>query len=77
MGNHTVNRKIGKAAGINDIVRVTGMKIMKKEREMEAEGKIDRSDLMRAGEFLSIKAYIGGNPNKKPIEKADKEEMTH
>ena len=61
MGNHTVNKKIGKAAGINDITRITGMTIRQEEKELAAEGKVDRSNLMKAGEFLSIKAYVGGN----------------
>lgn len=73
MGNHTVNKKIGKAAGIKDITRITGMSI-RQEKELIAEGKIDRGNLMTAGEFVSIKAYPGGNPKRA---KRKEEEITH
>lgn len=74
MGNHTVNKKIGKAAGIKDITRITGMSIRQEEKELIAEGKINRGNLMIAGEFLSIKAYDGGNPKRA---KGKEEEITH
>ena len=66
MVNSTVKgKKIGKPAGNNDKTIITGMGIKKSSKELEAEGKIyvDTANL-RAGEFISIKAYDGGNPQK-------------
>lgn len=75
MVNSTVNsKKTGKAAGKDDKTIITGMGIRKNSRELEAEGKIfiDTAPL-RAGEFISIKAYPGG----KPQNKEKKEEFIH
>ena len=67
MVSSTVNNKhIERPAGIKDSTRVVGMAIKQNERNIEPEGRIDISiaDLIQAGEFVSIKAYDGGNPNK-------------
>ena len=75
MGNHTVNKKIGKAAGIQDRTIVVGMSTQQEKNRLKVSGQFCRDDLMRAGEFLSIKAYDGGNPNK--TKRKEHEEITH
>ena len=67
MVNNTVNgKKIGHAAGINDVTVINIMETQKEEKELIAKNKATRGvmDLLHAGEFVSIKAYPGGNPNK-------------
>lgn len=76
MVNNTVNgKKIGKAAGKNDLTVITVTAVKEKGKELDAKGKvaIKPFELMKAGEFVSIKAYPGGNPNKARKE----EEITH
>lgn len=71
MVNNTARnkQKIGKGAGINDGTRLTITSAVQTEKGLEARGKAERNvlGLMHAGEFLSIKAYLGGNPNKAKI----------
>ena len=71
MVNNTVNN-IGKAAGIADKTIITGMQVMQTEKELEALGKTSRYGFVQ-DEFISIKVYPGGNPNK--VRKDD--ELTH
>ena len=76
MVNNTVNgKKIGKAAGKNDLNVITVTAVKEKGKELDAKGKavIKPFELMKAGEFVSIKAYPGGNPSKARKE----EEITH
>ena len=80
MVNNTVNgKKIGKAAGKNDLNVITVTAVKEKGKELDAKGKasIKPFELMKAGEFVSIKAYQGGNPNKSKPNKSRKEEITH
>ena len=81
MVNNTVNgKKIGKAAGNNDVTTLNVMQIHKEQdKELAAENPTSRDimeQLMHAGEFVSIKAYPGGNPNKSKS-KRGKDELTH
>ena len=55
-------KKIGNAAGIADATIIVGTQTIQKEKELEAVGKIGRPTL--ADNFIVIKAYDGGNPNK-------------
>ena len=74
MVNNTVNgRKIGSSAGIKDATILTA--VAKEQRELTARGnkKISVGELIKAGEFLSIKAYPGGNPKRR----RENEELTH
>lgn len=68
MVNNTVNgKKIGKVAGSQNRAKIVATAIQQdRQKELEAQGKINIStvDLIHAGEFISIKAYPGGNPNK-------------
>ena len=68
MVNNTVNeKKIGHAAGLNDITVLNVMQAEKDDKELTAKNATSRrvmEQLMHAGEFVSIKAYPGGNPNK-------------
>lgn len=84
MVNNTVNgKKIGKAAEKNDLTVITVTAIKEKGKELDANGKavIKPFELMKAGEFVSIKAYPGGNPNKSrkgnPNKSRKEEEITH
>ena len=52
MGNHTVNKKTGKAAGIQDRTIVVGMSAQQEKNRLKVSGQFCRDDLMRAGEFL-------------------------
>ena len=72
MVNNTVNN-IGKAAGIADKTIITGMQVMQTEKELEALGKTSRYGFIQE-EFMSIKAYPGGNPNKA---RNNDNELTH
>ena len=72
MVNNTV-KKTGKAAGYADKTIITGLQVRKTEKELEAESKVSRAGLV-AGEFISIKAYPGGNPNKA---RKNDQEITH
>ena len=77
MVNSTANgRKTGKGAGINEKTVITGMGAeITNSKELNARGKIFiQTSQLRAGEFISIKAYPGGKPNNK--NKGDKE-MIH
>lgn len=71
MVNNTVNN-IGKAAGIADKTIIAGMQVIQTEKELEALGKTSRYGLIQ-DEFISIKAYPGGNPNKAK----NNDELTH
>ncbi len=82
MVNNTVNgKKIGRAAGYRDKTVVKATAVQQKEKELETNGALNiptvalKFDaLMQAGEFVSIKAYNGGNPNKiKEKSKTDSE----
>ena len=76
MVNNTVNgRKIGSSAGIKDATILTVTAVAKEQRELTARGnkKISVGELIKAGEFLSIKAYPGGNPKRR----RENEELTH
>jgi len=72
MVSNTV-KKTGKAAGNADRIVITGLQVKQTEKELEVAGKINRPGLV-AGEFISIKAYPGGNPNKA---RRNDEEITH
>lgn len=75
MVNNTVNgKKIGKAAGQNDRTIITATAIKQKEKNLDAISIISKPTIMHAGQFVTIKAYPGGNPNK---EVRNSEEMTH
>ena len=71
MVNNTVNN-IGKAAGIADKTSIKGMQIVQTEKELTAPAKVSRTGAV-LDEFMTIKAYPGGNPNKA----RNNEEMTH
>ena len=74
MGNHTVNKKTGKPAGINESIRITGGEMMRQGKEYQiGETTIDIKGFEK-GEAISIRAYNGGNPNRSRIEQ---EEMIH
>ncbi len=83
MVNNTVNgKKIGHAAGLNDITVLNVMQAEKEDKELTAKNPTSRKvmeQLMHAGEFVSIKAYPGGNPNKvKSTKKVEQnEDLTH
>ena len=84
MVNNTVNgKKIGKAAGVNDITMLNIMQIHKeRSKELTAENPTSRKvmeQLIHAGEFVSIKAYPGGNPKKEKLTKREikNEDLTH
>lgn len=72
MVNNTV-KKTGNAAGYADKTIIAGLQVRKTEKELEAERKVSRAGLV-AGEFISIKAYPGGNPNKA---RRNDQEITH
>ena len=72
MVNNTVKKS--KPADINEQTKIVGTEIKQKERELETKGTVDRPTVqLVAGEFVSIKAYPGGNPNKA----RKNEEITH
>ena len=73
MVNNTV--KNGKAAGIADKTIIAGLKVKQTEIGLEVEpgGTVTRSIYDRDNEFITIKAYDGGNPNKA----VSNEELTH
>ena len=71
MVNNTVNNT-GKAAGKADKTIITGMQVVQTKRELEAPAKVSRTGAVLE-EFMTIKAYPGGNPNKA----RNNEEMTH
>ena len=73
MVNNTV-KKTGKAAGYADATIITGLQVKQTKKELEAVGKVNRAGKV-TGEFISIKAYPGGNPNKN--KNRSNEEMTH
>ena len=89
MVNNTVNevvkgKKKFKAAGLKETPRIVAVEIRQQDRE-NIKALKDGSHVsvptlriepinLQAGEFVSIKAYPGGNPNK---EKKEKEEITH
>ena len=82
MVNNTVNgKKIGHAAGKDDITVLNVMETQKQDKELTAKNIASRKvmdQLMHAGEFVSIKAYPGGNPNKtKATKKKGNEDLTH
>ena len=82
MVNNTVNgKKIGKAAGKNDLNVITVTAVKEKGKELDAKGKasIKPFELMKAGEFVSIKAYPGGNPKKEKSTKREtrNEDLTY
>ncbi len=80
MVNNTVNgKKIGHAAGINDVTVINIMETQKENKQLTAKNKVSREvmNLLHAGEFVSIKAYPGGNPNKAKSTKIKNEELTH
>ena len=84
MVNNTVNgKKTGKAAGVNDITMLNIMQIHKeRSKELTAENPTSRKvmeQLIHAGEFVSIKAYPGGNPKKEKSTKREikNEDLTH
>ena len=59
MVNNTVNN-IGKAAGIADKTVITTLGVRQTEKGLETISKASRYGLI-ADEFISIKAYDGGN----------------
>lgn len=63
MVNNTVNNRRVRPAGINDSCIIVGTQIVQKEKEIDAVGKASRK-VAGKGDFLTIKAYPGGNPNK-------------
>ena len=81
MVNNTVNgKKIGHAAGRKDVTILNVMQAQKEDKELTASNAVSRNvmeQLMHAGEFVSIKAYPGGNPKKEKAEKKGKEDLTH
>ena len=83
MVNNTVNgKKIGHAAGRKDVTILNVMQAQKEDKELTASNAVSRNvmeQLMHAGEFVSIKAYPGGNPNKvKSTKKVEQnEDLTH
>ena len=72
MVNNTV-KKIGKAAGYADGTIIAGLQVRQTKKELEADRKVSRAGLV-AGEFISIKAYPGGNPKKA---RKNNDEITH
>ena len=72
MVNNTVNN-IGKAAGNADKTIITGMQVVQTKRELEAPAKVSRTGGVNLEEFMTIKAYPGGNPNKA----RNNDELTH
>ena len=73
MVNNTVNgRKIGKGAGINDATTLKVAIVAREQRQLTARGNKE-INVERAGEFLTIKAYPGGNPKRT----RNDEELTH
>ena len=82
MVNNTVNgKKIGHAAGREDITILNVMQTQKDNKELIASNPTSRKvmeQLIHAGEFVSIKAYPGGNPKKtKATKKKDNQDLTH
>lgn len=71
MVNNTVNN-IGKAAGKADRTIITGMQVVQTKKELEAPAKVSRTGAVLE-EFMTIKAYPGGNPNKA----RNNDELTH
>ena len=82
MVNNTVNgKKIGNAAGYKDATRILAEGIYQKNRDKKELGvqtniSIPTISLIQTGEFVSIKAYPGGNPNKVQTNKRE-EDLTH
>lgn len=76
MGNHTVKGgKIGRPVGSEEIIRITGTGMMRNGKEYQIGGStIDISGITK-GEYISIIAYDGGNPNK--ARREEQEEITH
>ena len=83
MVNNTVNgKKIGSAAGLNDITVLNVMQAQREDKELTAKNATSRKvveQLMHAGESVSIKAYPGGNPNKAKTTKKEirNDDLTH
>lgn len=88
MVNNTVNgKKIGTAAGKDDKVKLTYASFGNRDKGQKIEiGKSDTNPLIdnlrkngqiveETGEYVSIKAYPGGNPNKNKEKQS--EDMTH
>ena len=87
MVNNTVNgKKIGSAAGKDDKVKLTYASFGKREKGQKIEiGRSDTNPLIdnlrkngqiveETGEYVSMKAYPGGNPNRK---QKHSEDITH
>ena len=72
MVNNTVNgKRIGRGSGYrnNTYIKVTSIYQSEKDKELKAIGKEDISvgtaiALLKEGQYVSLKAYNGGNPNK-------------
>jgi len=76
MVNNTVNNignNIGKAAGKADRTSVNGLQVTQTRRGLDALAKATRKGNVLEEEFMTIKAYPGGNPNKV----INNDELTH
>lgn len=75
MGNHTVKENTSTPAGIDNQIRIIGTEMMQNGKEYRIGGPtIDINGITR-GEYISIMAYNGGNPNK--ARRKEQEEITH
>ena len=90
MVNNTVNgKKIGKAAGKYDKVGLQYLSFGDRDKGQKIEiGGYNTNPLIEnlrehgeiveeTSEYVSIKAYPGGNPNKAKQKESKKEDMTH
>lgn len=82
-----VAKKRFKAAGINDTPKIVAVEIKQEDKEKIKSLKTNKYVSiptirlepinLQEGEFVSIKAYPGGNPEKENTKKNKKEEITH
>lgn len=80
-------KKRFKAAGFKETPRIVAVEIKQEDKEkikaLKNGAHVSVPSLkvepinLQAGEFVSIKAYPGGNPNKEKTDKKEKEEITH
>ena len=85
--NGIVTKKRFKAAGFKETPRVVAVEIRQEDKDKIKSLKTHRHVSiptlriepinLQAGEFVSIKAYPGGNPEKENTKKTRKEEITH
>lgn len=75
MGNHTVKKNTSTPAGIGDQIRITGTEMTQDGSKYQIGGSTIYISGITKGEYISIIAYDGGNPNK--ARREEQEEITH